>query len=350
MVNCNEIGSEFWIENLNEDKSKLYVLSGRTAIDLILQDILASGSQVSSVYMPAWCCESMLQPFYDRSFKICFYDMLFKDGQIEYKVDNECNTDIFFFTNYFGFNNTISEETIRRFKKRGCIVIYDRTHSLFQEDSQYVDLADYSFASIRKWLGVPCGAYVSKKDGSMIASQLKGYPYLSEKMDAMKLKANYILGEASISKQIFLDKYNRFSHLLVECYRDFKMDDLSLYLWNCADKDNLKIRRQANTAFLQTYLKELPQIHTMFQASESECCLFVPVLFETKDERNRVRNYLISHSIYCPIHWPKPHCITKSMYVNDIFDRELSLICDQRYHENDMSRILNTLREALDKN
>lgn len=350
MTNYKEIGSEFWLENLNNDNSRVYLLSGRTAIDLILQDILASDSQVNSVYMPAWCCESMLQPFHDRGIEICLYDMSYKNGQLEYEVDNECHTDIFFFTNYFGYNNTISEETIRRFKKRGCIVIYDRTHSLFQEDSQYVDIADYSFASIRKWLGVPCGAYVSKKNGLLIASQLKEYPYLSEKVDAMKLKAKFIQGDTSISKQVFLDKYNRFGHSLVECYRDFKMDDLSLYLWNCADKDNLKIRRKVNTAFLQTHLKELPQVHTMFHASGSECCLFLPILFETENERNRVRNYLISNSIYCPIHWPKPNSITNSMHVNDLYNHELSLICDQRYHVNDMSRILDILKEALEKN
>ena len=350
MTNCKEIGSEFWLENFNEDNSKVYVLSGRTAIDLILQDILASDSQVNSVYMPAWCCESMLLPFLDRGIEVCLYDMSYKDGQLVYEVDNEFHTDLFFFTNYFGFDNTISEETIRRFKKRGSIVIYDRTHSLFQEDSQYVDLADYSFASIRKWLGVPCGAYVLKKNSSLIASQLKEYPYLSEKVDAMKLKANYIQGETSNSKQVFLDKYNRFGHYLVECYRDFKMDDLSLYLWNCADKDNLKSRRQANTAFLQTHLKELPQVHIMFQASGSECCLFVPVLFESENERNRVRHYLISNSIYCPIHWPKPNIITNSMHVNDLYNHELSLICDQRYGVNDMSHVLETLKEALKKN
>lgn len=348
MKNFKEIGSEFWLECPNEDKGSVYVLSGRTAIDLILQDMAASECHMNAVYMPAWCCDSMLQPFKDRSVNICFYDVSYENGHLSYHIDFEQQADIFFVTNYFGFKNTISEEVIQNFKERGCVVIYDRTHSLFQEDDKYVDLADYSFASIRKWMGVPCGAYVSKKNRPLLIPPLNDYLYLSEKVDAMKLKAGYIHGDTSIPKQVFLNYYNTFSLHLAESYQDFKMDDLSLYLWLRENKANLKMRRKENAAFLLTHLKDIPQVQTMCQELGSDCCLFVPIFFETEEERERVRSYLISKSIYCPIHWPKPNIIKNSMRVNGIYNHELSLICDQRYDVDDMSRILDTMKEVLD--
>lgn len=57
-----EIGSEYWLERdtkaLSCDRDGIYVLSGRTAIDLIIQDIIST-KRVINVYMPAWGCDSI---------------------------------------------------------------------------------------------------------------------------------------------------------------------------------------------------------------------------------------------------------------------------------------------------
>ena len=75
-----EIGSEFWISDKDiapvNERDGLFVLSGRTAIDLILQDTLKHKS-VKNVYMPAYCCDSMIAPFLQRNIRVDFYDMFF---------------------------------------------------------------------------------------------------------------------------------------------------------------------------------------------------------------------------------------------------------------------------------
>ena len=92
--NLSEIGSEYWLEDItsedlgNEDNG-CYVLSGRTAIDVILQDIHKE-RKVQNVYLPAYCCDSMLQPFMDRGIKIHLYDLWLGD-KLEYDVDENCN-------------------------------------------------------------------------------------------------------------------------------------------------------------------------------------------------------------------------------------------------------------------
>lgn len=125
-----------------------------------------AGKPCKSVYMPAWCCDSMLQPFIDRDIAILFYDVCFAESGLSCHVDKNTDADILYVTNYFGYNSTLSTDVIEQFKRKGCSVIYDRTHSLFRNEEDYIAIADYTFASIRKWLGVPCGAMLSKKRDS----------------------------------------------------------------------------------------------------------------------------------------------------------------------------------------
>ena len=70
-----------------------------------------------------------------------------------------------------------------------------------------------------------------------------------------------------------------------------------------------------------------------------DCPLFVPVLLENRD---KVRKHLTENKIYCPVHWPKPEGADSNIY-----DMELSLICDQRYGVNDMERIVSVLSEVI---
>lgn len=79
--NSIEIGSEYWLDDKCSN-NVIFALSGRTAIDLILQDIKAKGLHPKSVYMPAWCCDSMLQPFVDRGLDISFYDISYANGEL----------------------------------------------------------------------------------------------------------------------------------------------------------------------------------------------------------------------------------------------------------------------------
>lgn len=341
-----EIGSEFWLDDKREESSCIYVLSGRTAIDLIIQDVKTMGSQARRVYMPAWCCDSMLQPFKDRFVDIDFYDISWDNGVINYDIDTAKDVDMLYLTNYFGYSNILPIETIIDFKRRGAIIIYDRTHSLFREDSIVECLADYTFGSIRKWMSVVSGAYLVKKNGLFNVTSLTDCPYISCRKEAMELKASYMSGDNNIDKQEFLDKYFLFGHLLEENYQNYRMDEQSLNLWLSIDKEEIIKARSANAVALEVCLQELPNVQFMFKlGGEGDCPLFVPILLDSKDERDSLRRYLTSTAIYCPIHWPKPSLISKNAMVSDIYDRELSLLCDQRYGFDDMLKIANTIKE-----
>ncbi|MBO4403657.1 MAG: hypothetical protein J5792_08330 [Bacteroidales bacterium] len=330
---CKEIGSEFWFGDSPKPVSErdgCYVLSGRTAIDLIVQDILKY-RKICNVYMPAWCCSSMMAPFICRGVRVDLYDVGF-DGRLRYYVDEGKEADIFYVANYFGFDNTIGPDIVRRFIRKGAVVIYDRTHSFLMDE----DIGPhYSFASIRKWMGVMCGAVV---DGVSDVA-LGQCPYLSVKERAMRMKRAFMEGDDSICKKDFLDLYGDFGRLLTEDYRDYAMDDVSYGIYKAANIRTMKGRRRENAMFLDEHL-EFPCLGPV---GEKDVPLFFPVFFESIEKREAAREKLIANGIYCPIHWPKNPVVTPEMEVNRIFDTELSLVCDQRYGVAEMQRIIDIL-------
>lgn len=339
-----EIGSEFWLERepvATSHREGCYVLSGRTAIDLIIQDI-AKRRLVRSVYMPAWGCDSMLAPFSHRDVHVDFYDVRF-DGQLKCHTDNTDSTDIFYVTNYFGYENTLPIEIVKKIKGKGAIILYDRTHSFLMENDPYLELADYSFASIRKWMGVIGGAVVYGVNDC----QLKPYPHLECKEKAMRMKKAFIEGDMSIDKQAFLSLYGEFGHHLAEDYQNYEMDDLSYALFKTEDLAAMRRKRRENAKYLHEHLKG---VRFMGELTDKAVPLFVPVFFDTIEQRNAVRKKLIEAQIYCPIHWPKPAQIPADFTVNKIYDTELSLICDQRYDLADMERMVTQIAQITQIN
>jgi hypothetical protein len=352
-----EIGSEFWLEQKvpepavpeahrrvegpllsSEDEDKCYVLSGRTAIDLIIQNILKT-RKIQNVYLPAWCCDSMIAPFKAHGICVDFYDIRF-DGMLKCHTDGTDHTDIFYVTNYFGYENTLPIVSVKRYKEQGCIIVYDKTHSLFMDNDPYITLADYSFISIRKWMGVVAGAVVS----GVGECELKSCPYLKGKEKAMQMKKAFIEGDETIDKQAFLNLYAEFGHHLAEDYQNYEMDELSYAVYKSADLATMRCKRRENAQYLHKHLKGVKFIGELM---DNAVPLFVPVVFETTEQRNAVRKKLIDAQIYCPIHWPKPALIPADFEANKIYDTELSLICDQRYDLADMERMVTLINVFL---
>lgn len=342
-----EIGSEFWIEIMPEslltERDGVYAISGRTAIDLILQDLLKR-RPIRSVLMPAWCCDSMLAPFIDRNIQVKFYDVSLGTNAPGYSLpdtDLADVTDILYLTNYFGYENTLSLETVKRYKEQGSIILYDRTHSFLMDDDLYCKMADYTFASIRKWMGVVGGAVV---EGLTDKPSLKDCPYAPIKEVAMLDKFCYLQGDEQIVKQNFLNAFGEFGHHLAADYRDYEMDSLSYTLYKQENFVAMKAKRKDNAAYLHSHLKG---VRFLAELTYGATPLFVPVFFKNKELRDSVRKHLTENQIYCPIHWPKPQQIPVGYQANEIYDTELSLICDQRYGIEEMERIVTLISEII---
>ena len=78
----------------------------------------------------------------------------------------------------------------------------------------------------------------------------------------------------------------------------------------------------------------------MFDIENMDCPLFVPVIIKN-GKRDVIRKKLVDNEIYCPVHWPHPDANCES----NLYEMELSLVCDQRYGREDMQRIVDVLNK-----
>lgn len=355
-----EVGSEFGIEwppsRISETdacvpgilnpsgKDEVLLLSGRTAIDCICRDMQLSGI-AGCVYMPAYCCSSMIAPFIRNGFSIKFYDVGFDGGKLTYNLADDREIDILYLNNYFGFRTFIDIEWVRRKQKEGTVIIYDKTHSLFLRNDPYMEVADYIFCSLRKWFAVASGAVLYKSSDYLIDFDLRECGYVQAKFSAQVLKARYLSGEESVSKEMFYPAFADFSHHLEEDYAGYRMDEKSIVLLKSANLTEIISRRRENARMLYAELRDVGWLKFLFSGIDNDVTpLFVPVIVKTQELRDELKKRLISRQIYCPVHWPKNSMIAPQMEVNKIFDREISLICDQRYTPDQLDGMVQTIK------
>ncbi|NLM45161.1 MAG: hypothetical protein GX201_14335 [Clostridiales bacterium] len=366
-----EIGSEFWLDRVNVKESKTTIdissildgilnigndqrllFSGRTAIDYVLQDI---SKPIEKVYMPSYCCESMLQPFIDRDTKIDFYNVIVDDSGIKYLIDYKKDFDIFFATSYFGYSSSVMDSIIDILRERDVIIIEDITHRLLSKPNHCFK-ADYLIASLRKWFPLPSGGLAVKMNGHFMKDNITSPPakLINKKINAMKQKAEYMAYEGYESKftrelkKSFLAAFSEFNSGIEQSYKNFSIDCVSVNLLAKIDVVDVKKKRCENAQYLHKRLKESKYIKFLFKEVdfERDCPLFVPIMVESS-VRESLRNYLISNNIFCPVHWPIPRGHHLTTEITKLYKQELSLICDQRYDHKDMKRITDVVEEFV---
>lgn len=320
---AREIGSEFHRvqpssgHGLTFQRPGSLVFSGRTAIEAALKSV----PEAHTALLPSYCCDSMIQPFRDASIDVKFFDV---NWDVSLKIEIKDHADILLWCNYFGFQNEMPEFD--------GVVIEDITHSLLSE-RQHHERSDYLVASIRKWEPVKCGGYCSVD----VCSPAPSNEFVELKTAAMELKAEYLDDLDEKKKTQFLQMFSNSNHWLAEHYSDLSIDPWSKEYLEHVDIETQREIRRTNARTLYEGLKG--KVQFMFPIEDMDCPLFVPILLNNRDE---VRAYLTKNEIYCPVHWPRPEGCASNIY-----DLELSLICDQRYGTEDMQRIVSVIKEVL---
>lgn len=316
-----------------------YTFSGRSAIELAIKDILNTRS-VETVYMPSYCCDSMVQPFIKNKINVIYYLVSYSVNGISYKIDYNINCDIFFAMSYFGLEDTKMDSIIEKYSERGTIVIEDFTHRMLSNKSHSV-LAHYGITSIRKWFAIPTGGFLYKKTGTLRFKPTLYSEYIIEdKVKAMINKYKYLHGEMN-NKDSFLDGFSKFEEILKKEHIDYKIDSVSHNIINSINVEFIRNQRRANARKLYEGISDLAQIDFLISEPnlQKSCPLFVPIMMDN-DKRNELRNYLIRYNVYCPVHWPQTKDVRSIIPQN-----ELSLICDHRYTETDMEYIVNIIHQ-----
>lgn len=340
----SEIGSHYWMEELNQNRKPIewlpkvkdssFTFSGRSAIEIALIDILHN-TNVNRVYVPSYCCISMLQSFIDKNLKIEFYDVDLLDKHFKYQYPPKIEPNsIALVMSYFGDNTKAADELIRYFHEKDVIVIEDITHSMFSDYST-ARFSDYLVISLRKWFPIPTGGWVGKSNGFLIRKpDLESNHAVKDKIEAMKKKAEFINGYLD-NKENFLLQNAKFENDLIHVDRMLQIDDTSMSILEAIDIKSVIKNRKNNCKVLLEKLKDLDGNALILPEIDLEHItpLFLPV-FMKSENRDSLRSFLIEKGIYCPVHWPEVMGAKLGARAN-----ELSLICDQRYTENDMKVI-----------
>lgn len=333
-----EIGSDFWdVSTINNAHSLFstsvqWFLSGRVALQAIIKGLKGK----KTVAIPSWCCDSMVKPFTDGGMEVRFYPVYYRNGLIQ---DIHLNCDILLVMDYFGYTGTKVDLSCY-----DGIVIRDVTHSFFSKT--YSD-ADYYFGSLRKWCGVWTGGYAWTDNNRQMLTSSDGNDngYTNLRKIAMKLKSCYINKTQDDNGNLIKDKsylsiYNEAEEIL-ENVDIASASERDIVLAHKLDVDYIKTQRRTNAQILMHEFAEQTMFSTL---NKDDCPLFVPVLVPY-GKRDELRRYLIQHDIYCPVHWPISNYHVLDEKTKVIYDNELSLVCDQRYTEEDMYRIVDTIKD-----
>lgn len=327
-----EIGSEFWDVPLQRENNGIFsrntkwFISGTSALEYILVEI-AENMKIEKVAIPSWCCSCMIMPFLNNNIKVDFYPVYINENReltCDYSKASDC--DAFLILDYFGYTyqKSIGEPA--------GIIIRDLTHSIF---SKKYDDADYYFGSLRKWAGFWTGGYAwtSKKWVKKNTIENIDEFYINLRRKAMEDKIKYLIGESNNKKYLDLFKeaedYLDHCGIVSGCSRDIEM----AFRLNI---DLIKKQRRKNALIILNYLKD---ISIFPELDDEDCPLFVPITMP-HHKRNLLRKYLIERNIYCPIHWGETGIHQLSEKTRKIYDTELSIICDQRYSEEQIEKII----------
>lgn len=352
-----EIGSEFWTGcspvgrhgckwQQPKDWSLIETLSGRVALEYVVERLKSTGAK--SVYMPSYCCHTMIEPFTKHCFKVSFYDVVLTESGLKRQFDSNHGCDVVFLLDYFGHIDKGTAIIAKEQKTKGKTAIYDVTHSIYSDFDPTV--YDYVFGSYRKWMDVNCGFVATK--GAIVVNTQADWKQFDEYVDMrtrmFDLKSRYMDGE-DVDKQQFLVWINEAEEMLEQNYHHSLPDQRSLDVIEKTDLPTLMMARRNNAKILMDGITDLADERIrcfVKKLGVHDTPLFVPVWIHA-DIRNDLRRYLIEHSIYCPVHWPLSEMHMISDEAKQLYNCELSLVCDQRYSSTDMYRTIDWISEYL---
>lgn len=336
-----EIGSEFWSVPVCKTKNNIFCnnvkwfISGTSALEYILENIKKS-KKIFTVAIPSWCCNCMIIPFLKNGLKVIFYPVYIneeKDLICDYSKIQNC--DISLVISYFGYT------TQKNIGSPTGIIIRDTTHSIFSK--QYND-ADYYFGSLRKWAGFWTGGYAYTKNEWETKVFIKSLDnkYINLRQKAMEDKIKYLSGIENSKK--YLDLFNKaeeyldLCNIVSGCLRDREL----------AEKMDIQFIKNQRRKNANVILNKLRDIAIFSELKSEDCPLFVPIILP-KEKRELLKKYLIEHEVYCPVHWKETELHNLNPETRKLYEEELSIICDQRYNEEDMEKIVKLIEEFDEK-
>ena len=354
MRECPDIGSIFPVDTLTPpDGSRqavafahephvTYFSLCREIFSIIARSI---NKPSGKVLLPAYTCQTVITPFTELGWSCSYFgvtsDLRIDIGSLR-RAFTSFHPDVLVVHPYYGRDLNLDElSVLHEIKTDGCIFIEDLTQCLFstQRDSVF----DYFVASLRKWFPIPDGAVMFSPKCPLeidTGNLCENSSFVELELDAMFLRGVYYDSGDVRYKEIS----RRIDKLAVKnASTDVTPHSMSRYAHAVLANYDIRTaaaKRLRNYKFLMDHVVT-PELRKLDIGEVSSAPLYFPV-FSTN--REAVIQKLIENRIYAPVLWPVR---TQSLLINEvishIFDQILAIPCDQRYGENDLNRVAESL-------
>ena len=317
------------------DRTNITFLSTcRSGIAAILDALSPGGSAL----VPAFTCHSVVNPFLQRGYEVIGYSVnsdLSIDWDCIRTLAAEYHPKVILLHGYFGFEYaTGSAAGINELRKNGCVIIDDFTQNMFSDIGRIQ--SDYIVGSIRKWLPIPDGAFVSQLtfDGLVEDKDLT-----DAKVSAMRAKYRYIFDGVG-NKADFMNLYKAAEELLDSRKEPFAMSSYSRSVISTLDKLRFCQTRRKNYSYLACRLARHNAIEVIHpDLSSTETPFMLPVM--VRHNRGDLQKYLAMRGVYPTIIWKCPDELEENIspLSKSIYDNILCFHIDQRYDLDDMKMV-----------
>lgn len=310
-----ELGGYFELE-LNQGehyhKDALALNSARNCFKYILK-----AKQPSKVYIPAYCCDSLIEPLQAENIDYAFYHI---NEQFELlDLPKLKQNEKLLYINYFALK---SEYINHLYAHYGDALIIDNTQAFFEMPIQGVD----TFYSSRKFFGVADGGYLYTD--TLLEQDLE--------LDHSASRFTQLLGRYENMASDFYNHYQISENALIN--QPIKtMSKLTQGILKSLDYQKIALRRQRNFWALHSQLKS----SNLY--SEIDLTDFVPMVYPYKTNNSQLRSKLIGKKIYVAKYWidaiERVHESEKNIIDNVAF-----LPVDQRVGIKELHYILELIR------
>ena len=308
---------------------------GRTCLHAILASLQ---SEISCLLLPDYLCYSVVEVPLKMKMPIAHYhistDFMPDYEDVRKKINENIGKMGIVLISYFGIVDLNDSIHSIREEFPDVILIVDDVQNYFGFGKHYD--YDYCFTSYRKWFALPDGADILQKNNNMKLE----YCYQSNPEYAVYKTAGNLLKNNTemLGDSFSLELIEKGEEMMDESYL-YSCSEIGRSLYQRVDTELAARKRKENAEYLHKGLQRL-NIEHLYDSSKIP--LFIPIIHKN---RNQIRKALFADNVFPPVHWPVIDADAQGN--NELYEIELSLICDQRYDEEDMERILRGIENAL---
>jgi len=318
-----------------------WTTNGRSALYLILQHFKDQGGE--HIHLPSFLCHSILQPVLSLELDYSFYPVCL---DFTCQPEPTSNSAVLLIHN-FGFIND-AVYALRSSSGEKYKLIEDATH-VFLNDDYFNGIVDQQvFFSTRKHgptvLGGWCNLNLELNEPCK-EIELNAWKSLTARL----IKKHYMIdGKREPSQQtedIYLKLFKDSEELLDSAVHPAKLPQIIPTIIDNIQWDIVSQRRRSNWKVLHELIGE--RVETVFQNLPDGV---VPLGYVVRlKNRDRVKEKLATKRIFAPIHWRLPDEVDRKKFPDSakLSDTILTLPIDQRYGQNEMRYIADSLNKVL---